>query len=135
MADLLPAPQQADDFDGFLQHLQPHVCRRPMVAKDVLIQVLAGADAQLEAAVQEQRRRGGGLGGHDRMDARGRTRHCGRHPEAGRGCDAADHAPHERTLPLLLQPRVEVIGDAHRLHAGVGRQSGLPHELPRIMLL
>src|SRR5512145_1796062 len=34
-------PQQANDFNRLLQHLQPNIVGRPAVAQDMLVQVLA----------------------------------------------------------------------------------------------
>ena len=48
----LALPQLAHDLDGLLEHLQPYVGLRPRVAEDVLVERLAGADAEHEPAVQ-----------------------------------------------------------------------------------
>ena len=58
-------PQLAHHLDGLLEHLQPDVLARPAVAEDVLVERLAGADAQGEPAVELH---GGGRRGlgHDR---------------------------------------------------------------------
>ena len=52
MAVLAALPQRPHDLDGLLEHLQAHVGRRPAVAEDVLVERLAAADAEGEAALE-----------------------------------------------------------------------------------
>ena len=47
-------PEQADDLDGLLQQLQPLLGVGPVVAEDALVEGLAGADAEAEAARHER---------------------------------------------------------------------------------
>ena len=47
---LAALPEQADDLDRLLEHLEALVGQRPAVAEDVLVEVLAAADAEEEAA-------------------------------------------------------------------------------------
>ena len=56
---LAALPQQAHHLDGFLEHLEPLVRQRPAVAEHVLVEVLAAADAEEEAA---RHHRGDGCG-------------------------------------------------------------------------
>jgi len=65
VVDEATAEQLADDLDGFGEHLVPHVHRAPAPPDDVLVEVLAGAEAEREAALRQQTQRGGLLG-HDR---------------------------------------------------------------------
>jgi hypothetical protein len=46
MAELAALPEPAHDLDRLLEHLQAHVCRRPGIAEDVLVQSLAGSDPE-----------------------------------------------------------------------------------------
>jgi hypothetical protein len=58
---LLTAEQFGDDRDSLFQHLLPFLGRRPLRARDVLVQRLAGTDAEVEPAAGQQTRGGGGL--------------------------------------------------------------------------
>jgi hypothetical protein len=133
VADLLARPQSTHHLDRFLQHLQTLVRGGPAIAQHVLVQVLAGADTQLELAVQHDRRGGGSLGDDRRVDAHGGTRDRGGHGQRRGGGDGTDDAPHERAVALLVEPRVEVVGDPDRSDAGVGRQLRLLHEIERVV--
>jgi hypothetical protein len=85
MTLLAALPQQADHFDRFLEHLQAHGPFRPRIAVDVLVQVLAGADAEEEAPGHQRRRRRRRLRDDRRMDPPDRTRDAGAEPQpAGR---------------------------------------------------
>ena len=55
VALLAALPQRADDLDRLLEHLQPHVGLGPAVAEDVLVERLAAADAEAEAALVHAR--------------------------------------------------------------------------------
>src|SRR5215210_954993 len=57
-----PLPEEAHDLYGLFEHLQAHVGGRPAVPEDVLVEVLAGADAKGEASPQHDRRGRRGLG-------------------------------------------------------------------------
>ena len=88
---------------------------RPAVAEDVLVQRLAAADAEAEAAGHHRRRRRRRLGHDRRVDAHRRAGDGGQPAHRARGLrDAAEHAPHERALALLVVPGVEVVGDPRR---------------------
>src|SRR5215510_2916860 len=50
---------------------------------------------------------------------------CGGEP------DRADHAPHERALPLSIDPRVEMIGHHGEAESVLLRHAGEPHQLVR----
>src|SRR2546423_34267 len=63
MVALHPAfPQPADDLDRLLEHLRSDVVLGPAVAEDVLVEVLAGADAQEEATRHQRSDRRRSLG-------------------------------------------------------------------------
>ena len=109
---------------------EPHVRRRPRVAEDVLVERLAGADAEPEAAVEEHLRRRRGLGDHGGVDAQRRAGHAGGHVHARHvGRQRPDHRPHERALALRVVPRVVVVGDPQPLQARGLRETRLIEQL------
>ena len=59
----------------------------------------------------------------------------GRHPQRRRRGDGADHAPHERALALLVEPRMEVVGDPHPLETGLLAPSAPGEQRPWPVLL
>ena len=129
-------PELADRVDRLLEHLEPLVRRRPLRARHVLVEVLAGADAEEEPPAQHHLRRRRRLGDDRRVDPDQRARD--RRPEAdplGRRGDAADHAPDERALALLVDPRVEVVGDEDVLEARLLGAPRVRDEVVRRMLL
>src|SRR3712207_1909913 len=84
----------------------------PVSSEYVLVEVLAAADAEPEAALHHRRRSGRRLGDDRRVDPDGWAGHAG--PEAyplRGGGDTPDHAPHERALALGVDPGVVVVGD------------------------
>src|SRR2546423_15433223 len=85
MAYRLAAPEEADDLDGFLEHLEPNIHLGPMVAEDVLVQVLPRADAQKEASGHHHGGRPRRLRDDGRMRPDQPTRRTPAHPgPAGR---------------------------------------------------
>ena len=136
MAELRTLPEPAHDLDRLLEHLQPHVGLRPAVAEDVLVERLAAADAEREAALEQDGRRRGRLGDDRGVDPDGRARHRGRHVHGrDRAGERADHRPHERALALLVDPGVVVVGDPQAIEAGVLGQPRLVDQLVRTELL
>jgi len=120
MAERIAAPESAHDLDRLLEHLQPHVRLGPAVAENVLVERLAGADAEGEAAVEQDLRGGRGLGDYGGVDADGRARDGRRHRQADAGGgESADHAPDERRLALLVVPGVVVVRDPERAETGL----------------
>src|SRR5439155_1649956 len=61
-------PELADHGDGFLEHVEALLRARPAVAEDVLVQVLAAADAEEETPGKQAGRRRGGVRDDRRMD-------------------------------------------------------------------
>jgi hypothetical protein len=119
VADVAALPEVADDVDRLFEHHVADVCWWPAFANDVLIQVLAGAEAERESVVAHQPDGGRHLR-HDRrviaddwtgdhgheLHAAGLTRH------------GPKHAPGEGALALLFEPRMEVIRDDGEIEAG-----------------
>jgi hypothetical protein len=137
-AEVLEAafPEAPDDRHRLLEHLVPHVGRRPLRAGHVLVQVLARADAEPEPARHHRGDRRRGLG-HDRgMDPEQRARDARGDGQALGGLgDPAQGGPDERALPLPVRPWVEVVGDHREAEAGLLRARRLAHELPWLELL
>jgi hypothetical protein len=73
MALQLSRPELVDHLDCLLESILTLDHPRPALAGDVLVEVLAAADAEREATRQELRGRGGRLGDDRRMDSRRRT--------------------------------------------------------------
>jgi hypothetical protein len=111
---VLAAEERADHLDRLLEHLEPFVRPRPPVAEHVLVEILAGPDAEEEAAVHQRLRGCRGVRDDRRVQPDQRARHGGAELDAlGRLRDRADHAPDERAVTLSVDPRVDVVGDQH----------------------
>ena len=104
---------------------------RPGVAEDVLVERLAGADAEDEPALVQHRAGGGGLGDDRRVDAHGRAGDRRGHRQPGHLAQRADHGPDERALALGVGPRMEVVGDPQGVEAGVLGELRLLDQLGR----
>ena len=87
---------------GLLEHLEADVAGGQWLTEHVLVEVLAGSDAEVEAPVEHGGRRGRSLGDDSGMNAKGRAGDSGRDPKPCRGRDAADGAPHEWALALRV---------------------------------
>jgi len=73
-------PQRPDDLDGLAEHFVSHSGQRPLPADDVLVEILARAEAEGEPAVGEQLHGGRLLrddGGVITADRAGDVRHQG----------------------------------------------------------
>ena len=106
------------------------------VPDDVLVERFAGADAEEEATLEEQRRGGRRLGDDCGMHADDRARHADADLDAlGRRGDRAEHAPDERAVALRAHPWVVVIGDRRELEADLLRGRALRDERGRRVLL
>ena len=81
--------------DGLLEHLEPLLVARPAVAEDVLVQVLAGADAEEEPARHERGARRRSLRDDRGMDPDQRARDARCPPRAS--------ASPVRVAPIVLQ--------------------------------
>ena len=101
-----------------------------MGSEDVLVQVLATTDAEEEAAGSMQAGRRSGVGDDRRVDPDQRAGDARPQGQVLRHLrDATDHAPDERALTLLVDPRVVVVRDHRELEAGLLRQPRVPHEV------
>jgi hypothetical protein len=126
----LALPQPAHDLDRLDEHLGTVVIDRPVIAEDVLVEVLAGPDAEEESAVEEVGGRRRGLRDDRRMGPDHRTGHAGADLQrGGLTRNAAEDSPHERRLALGIDPRVIVIADKGELEPRVLRLRGLSHEV------
>jgi hypothetical protein len=134
--DDIAGPQRAHDLHRLLEHLAAHRGGRPAVAVHGLVEPLAGADAEEEPARHHRRCRRGRVGDDRRVRADRRARHRGPDPDAlGDLRDRAEHAPHERRLPLPQRPRVEVVGDRDEGEAGLlGPARRVDQQAGRVLL-
>jgi hypothetical protein len=129
VAALAALPQVAHDLDGLLEHLQAHVGLGPVRAEDVLVERLARADAEVEAAAEHDCARRRGLGDDRRVDADRRAGHAGGDNQIGCLGYRPDHRPDEGAVALLVVPRVVVVGDPQRVEA---RRLGAPRLLDEL---
>ena len=134
MAHDLAPPELADDLDGLLEHLGPDVPFRPALPEDVLVEVLAGPDAEEEPTGHQCRGGRGSVGDDGRMDPDGgagdaRSRRIDRSVACG---DRPEHAPHERAVALAVDPRVEVVRDQGEREAGFLGHAGVPDEVAAV---
>ena len=113
VARQLALPELADHLDRLLEALLALDHPGPAVAEDVLVEVLAAADAEREAARQEAGGGGGGLGDDRRVDP-GRR--------AGDAGDQLDPLGALRDRPQRL-PRRTGSRPARRPRDGSGRRS------------
>ena len=106
------------------------------MAENVLVEVLARADSEKESARQHRRSGRGCLGDDRRMDAHGRARDARSDADSlGTGGDPAEDAPHERAVPLPVDPGMEVIRDESEAEARLLRAYRVPHEIEGRVLL
>ena len=112
-AALATAEQRAHQVDRLFEHLATDLERWPAPPDDVLVQVLAGADAEEEAPVEHDVRGRRGLRDDRGMHADDRTGDPGPDGELRRRRDPTDDRPDERALTLPVDPRMEVIGELH----------------------
>src|SRR5918992_2914610 len=129
-------PEEMNHLDRLLEHLEPHLPFGPAVPEDVLVQVLARADAEEKASGQHGGRRRRSLGDDRRMNADRGARHAGSEAEALGGLrDTSDHRPDEGGVPLLVHPGMEVIGDERVGEPRLLRGRGVADEIERRVLL
>ena len=132
----ITGPECPDDLDGLLEPLGADLVFRPALSGHVLVEALAGPDAEHEASGHHARRGRCGLRDDRRVDALGRARDPGAEADAlGGGRDATDDRPHERAVALSVDPWVIVVRDAHVVEAGRLRRTRIGDEGRGIMLL
>jgi hypothetical protein len=126
--DVVAFPQLAHQLHCLLEHRQPLVGCRPFRAGDVLVQVLASADTEEEAARHETCGRRRGMGDDRRVNPYERTGHSGSKPELlCRLRDPPDHGPDERAVALAVRPRMDVVGDQAEPEAGFFGEASVPN--------
>ena len=121
--------QPPDDVDALAHAVEPFAGAGPAPPERLLVESLAGSDAEEEATFEHDRRRGRRLGDGDRMRPVDHRRHAGSHLDRVGGVgDRADRGPDVARLALPARPRLQVIADHRRLEAGgLGRRRVL-HE-------
>ena len=75
--DVLAREQPIEELDRLEHPVDPLGRLGPVVGDDVLVERLAAAEAEPEAARVHRGQRGRGLGDDERVDAEGRARHAG----------------------------------------------------------
>jgi hypothetical protein len=128
--------QRADDVHSLLEHVLPLRHGRPALAGDVLVEVLAGAEAEDEPAVGQELHGGRLLRDDRRVVALDRAGDVGRQFHPRRGVrHGAQHRPRVRRVALLCQPgRVMVTGDLE-VEADLLGPYGVPDQILRPALL
>ena len=94
MADETAPPKFPHHIDCFREHLAANVGWRPALPEDVLVEILTGADAEKEAALEQGRSRRRRLGDDGRMDTNRWTRNTGPYSKlacAGAIAPSTDH--------------------------------------------
>src|SRR5918912_161481 len=90
------------------------------VAHHVLVEPLAGADAEGEPAVGKDRHGCSGLRDDRRVVAEAGARDaCGEADAARRPRDRAEHGPGERRVSLRLEPGMVVVAELDEVEAGL----------------
>jgi hypothetical protein len=117
--DPLLVPEAADQLDRLRQPQAPLFAARELAAGDRgLVQRLAGADAEEDAARVERAESAERLGDNRRLVPQGRRQHAGpEHRPLGRAADGAE--PDERVgrVAAVVAPGLEVVGDGDDLEA------------------
>ena len=133
---LLAVEQRPMTSSASLEHLVAHADRRPALADDVLVEVLAGAEAEAEAPAGEDLHGRGLLRDDRRVVAQDRARHVGHQPDAlggmGRG---AEDRPRVARVALGLQPRLVVVADHREVEARLLGPLDVAHQLVGARLL
>ena len=102
----------------------------------MLVQVLAGTEAEREPAGQHRADGRRGLSDDRRMRSDQRAGDAGGELESLRRLrDPAEHTPDERALALGVDPGVEVVGDHREGEAQLLRPRGVANEVERCVLL
>src|SRR5437016_5076835 len=135
VALLASAEEKAKHLDGLFEHLGACRERWPSATHDMLVQVLAGADTEKEAAVEHDGRRRCGLRDDRGMCSDKRAGHARADGELRRRGDPADHRPDERALSLPVDPRVEVVGELYVREPGLLGALRGADDLERAVLL
>ena len=109
---------------------------RPAPADDVLVQVLARAEAEMEAAVAHRGDRGGLLRDDRRVvadrragDERDQVDSLGLHGQR------TEHAPRVGAVFVRIQPGMEVVGDREEVEARLLRPRRLGKQVRRVVQL
>jgi len=120
VARRLAGPERTHDVHRFVQHLEADVVFGPAFARDVFVQVLAGADTEGKAVAEHLVNSRDGVGDVDWMDPGCRTGNADADLDlVGRRRDGAERRPDERRFALGRNPGMEVIGNREKVEAGL----------------
>ena len=134
--DDVAGEQLVDDLDRLEHHRAADADLRPVAADDVLVERLARAEPEPEAAREHGPERRGRVGDDRRVVAEARAGHAGPEGEAGPRAERAHERPGEGALALLRRPRVEVLADHEPgLEAGVLGRRAPVEQVGRMELL
>ncbi len=123
MADLLACPQLADHADRLDQPLPALVPIGPLSGRGLLVQRLAGTDAEEDTARIEQTQRGKGLGDNRRAVAQDRTGDESPHPRAVRPRAKRRHRhPGLARMALIRLPGLEMVAAGQEIETGLLRR-------------
>ena len=107
----LAGEEPVDDLDRLEQHRAADADLRPLATDHVLVERLAGAKAEPEAARVHGPHRGRRVRDHGRVVAEAGAGHGGPEPQARALPERAHERPGEGRLPLLRRPRLDVLGN------------------------
>jgi len=129
-------PEEPDDLERLAEHLSSDAGRWPSPPDQVLVQLLAGPDAERETAAAQARDCRGGLRDDRRVVAERGAGDGGDQADALRLCSyRSEDGPRERGMSLARQPGVIVVGDRDEVEAGFLGAARVPDERRRAMLL
>jgi len=113
-------PELPDDLDRLNQHCLPELDRRPSIAEDVLVEILAGADAKKKSSRHHRGGRSCRLRDDRWMNPENRASDTGTEPKPRRRMgNAADRSPNKGGMALPANPRVEVIRNERIRESGL----------------
>jgi hypothetical protein len=128
--------QGSDEMDRLLQHHLAHLDGRPPFADDMLVEVLAGSEAEGEPTLGEDLQGRSLLRDHRGVVPHRRAGDVGHQlHRRGRVRDGAQHRPCVRRMALAGQPRREVIAGDLEVETGILRGDRVPHKLSWSALL
>jgi hypothetical protein len=120
VVDVAPGEEGIDDVQGFFQAFVALVGPRPTSADHMLVEVFTRTEAEGEPTIGQQPH-GRRLLGDDRgVVATGRTGHVGHQFKLVGGLTGcSEHGPGVRAVPLLVEPRGEVVTDHRESESGL----------------
>ena len=129
-------PERSDHVDRFGEPLSSLGDARPALRVRLLVESLAGPDAEHEPPPEQHRRRCRGVRHVDRMVPRDHRGHAHTDLDAiGLAGDRADGRPHMSRMSLRGSPRLQMVGDHHGVEPDRVGPAGVANELHGVVLL